>query len=274
MSFKELYIAESLKMGRYEKSIADILKSLRESLFETMPYLKDYVEKQDVSSIKFKLKLDFEKFKKAYSKITSSNEFSKYGHKFITLEVPEYKDPKKIISVNIYFCLDDETSNTALTSTENPEILIFFNHLTLLSFIRKYKSTVNFIEDAIVHELTHIVDPSMKSKDMLKKTVEANTKYDKGQEEDYFKLPWEKAAFHTQNVRRMFKDIVHTKEFIEIANSKDVKKVSKYLMDKVRGLKEYLDGRIEILDRNKIYKEIYKEIDALLDRYKKSIEGK
>jgi len=271
MSFKELYIAESLKMGRYENSIADILKSLRESLFETMPYLKDYVENQDLSSIKFKLQLDFEKFKKAYSKV-SPNEFSKYGYKFITLEVPEYKDPKKTISVNVYFCLLDDDKIVASTNIEKPEFIIFFNHLSLLSFVRNSKAAVNFIEDSIVHELTHIVDPSMKSKSLIKKTVAANIKADSGQEEEYFKLPWEKAAFHTQNVRRMFKNITHTKEFIEIANSKDVKKVSKYLMDKVRGLKEYLDGRIEILDRNKIYKEIYKEIDDLLDRYKKSIQ--
>lgn len=274
MSFKQLYISESLKMNRYEKYIDQVLKELKKSLLETMPYLKEIKSVEDIKKNQFKIRLDFQKFTKARNTITNDNDFEKYGHKFITISVPKYLE-KEDVEVNFYFCLDDRKLFGALASTKKPEIMIMFDYEDLIRFVLGNREVVNKKEDIIVHELAHIIDPSRdKTKKMLQKTIAANIKTNDGDFEPYYKLPWEKVAFHTQNVRRVIHDIVKDKEFHKIADSGSVQAVSKYLYDKIKDLKQYLDTKEEIRDRNKIYKELYKEVLDIVDKYKASIEGK
>jgi hypothetical protein len=197
--------------------------------------------------------------------------FDKYAHKFFNVEVPSYLDNEKKINITFYYTLSDRVDYLALA--RKTEVLINFKTEQLLRFISSDKIIKEYIEDSVAHEITHIIDPGFnRGVKTTKRIMTAQSKADSGNYEEYFNLPWEKVAYHTQNVRRFLHNILKSKEFQEVWKTKDIQKFSSFMLDKVKSLKEYLSDKLEIVDRNKIYKEVYKEIVHMIDKYKESIE--
>lgn len=258
--FKNFCIQENLKLDRYESSIKKVLLELKRALIDKLTFLKKG------GNIDFQLKYVYRQFEEAFKKQHATNDFSNYAIKFTTIEVPEYKDPTKTISIDFYYTLDSNVTHAGLSNGK--DVLLNLKPQVLLNFVMGDKAIVEYIEDNIVHEITHIIDPGFNASDKtIKKIVSANIKADKGDDEEYYNLHWEKVAFHTQNVRRFIQNILKSEQFKNILKTKDVEKVKVYLENEYRKLKDYIDTRYEIKDKKKLYKEVYKEIVYIISEY-------
>jgi hypothetical protein len=272
--FKQFCISESLKFDRYESVISSVMRELRKSLIEKM----DFLQRPKSPTFSLEMKNTFQHFEKALSK-SDKLDFSKFGHLFFTTKVPEYKDPTKEVEVKFFYSLNRNLKDYGAASGKN--ILINFpSEEHFIMFMSKNKEVVDSMEDLLVHELTHIVDPylskktvtEMKSK--LKGVIDA---LDNDDFELYYSVPWEKLAFGTQNVRRIVKDWTTTKEFNEIAASKDIKTVKEYFKTKMRELPSII-SKIDSIKNDKDRRKetmtnVAKAINTLNDKYERWVRG-
>lgn len=272
--FKQFCISESLKFDRYESVISSVMRELRKSLIEKM----DFLQRPKSPTFSLEMKNTFQHFEKALSK-SDKLDFSKFGHLFFTTNVPEYKDPTKEVEVKFFYSLNRNLKDYGAATGKN--ILINFpSEEHFIMFMSKNKVVVDSMEDLLVHELTHIVDPYLSKKTVTEMKSKLKGVIDALEHDDfelYYSVPWEKLAFGTQNVRRIVKDWTTTKEFNEIAASKDIKAVKEYFKTKMKELPSIISKIDSIKSDKERRKEtitnVAKAINVLNDKYERWVRG-
>lgn len=272
--FKQFCISESLKFDRYESVISSVMRELRKSLIEKM----DFLQRPKSPTFSLEMNKTFLQFECALNANPKSN-FSKYAHLFFTTKVPEYKDPTKEVEVKFYYSLNRNLKDAGITSGK--EIIINFSSPEhFIMFMSKNKGVVDSLEDVLVHELTHVVDPYLSKKtvkEMNSKLKGVLDSLDNDDFELYYSVPWEKLAFGTQNVRRIVKEWTASKEFGEIAASKDIKSVKEYFKTKMKELPSIISN-IDSIKTNKERRRetitnVAKAVEALNDKYVRWVNG-
>lgn len=270
MKFKEL-ITEAMNMEKYNSVIDAAVLALKKKLGKDLPFLTTTkFDKNNLVLVKSLTKLLEDKFKKMEDVYSNSKKINEITIPFYKEWISEYNSKQEFL-LSFVYQLNRNVNYDAQAYRPKDIIIINFNKPEyVLDFYYGNEKSGESVEDAMLHELIHLLDldPEYGSEKFKQKIAETKVK-DKTDLESlkkYYNLKWETLAYGSQYVNRAVKDITSTDVYKKLAASKNKEEIRKYISTSIKALTSILKEREFFKLSEERGKKFLTDVTKLLDR--------